>query len=250
MPEVKSARRVVDLLDLLSEEEKGLTVTQISQKMGIPQSSTSNLIQTLAALDVISYEEKTNTFSVGSRVARWRNTAEEGKIARICEQMEPYLTKARDLVGETTFLALYQQKDVVYIAKKESKQSIRTTARIGEKKPMYITGLGKAIMSVMSPERQNRILDESDMKKITPHTIVDKADMLERLQEYKRLGYAIDDEESEQGLLCFAVPLMNEQGAVIAGMSIAGLKERLLLKAEEAIGILTDISKNVKIKDA
>ena len=86
---------------------------------------------------------------------------------------------------------------------------------------MHCTGVGKAILAHMSPERMHAVISEQGMAQYTQNTITDLAELEIELEKIRRQGYAVDNMEYEWGIRCIAVPIRNEIGVVHASMSIS-----------------------------
>lgn len=84
----------------------------------------------------------------------------------------------------------------------------------------------------MKEEKLHEVLEEIEFRKYTKNTIGGKEQFIEKLKEYKNQGYAIDDEEIEEGLWCLAVPIYDSKGEVNLAISVSGPKERMLAKKE------------------
>lgn len=226
---VKSAERVLKIFDLLAENINGLTCKDISKKLGYASSSTFELLKTLHENGYILMTESKKYF-LGTRLIRLGNIVNEN--LDIKNLIKPYLNEIMDILLETTFLGMLSKNKIVYIDKIQSSHTISTNADIGSLKPSYCTGLGKIILAYMSEEKLDAILKDIEMEKYTKNTITDKEEFKIKLNEYKKLGYAIDDEEIEEGLWCLSVPIFNSSGDVQLAISVSGPKERMLAKQE------------------
>lgn len=224
---VKSAERVLEIFDLLAKNINGLTCKEISQKLGYATSSTFELLKTLYENGYILMTEN-KKYLLGTRFIRLGNIVNEN--LDIKNLIRPYLMEIMNILYETTFLGMLSKDKIVYIDKIQSNHTIATNAEIGSLKPSYCTGLGKIILAYMSKEKLDKILEEIEMIKYTENTIIDKEIFKRKLIEYKKLGYAIDDEEIEEGLWCLSVPIFDSSGEVKLAISVSGPKERMLSK--------------------
>jgi DNA-binding IclR family transcriptional regulator len=221
---VKSAMRVFEIMDCLTEVDEGLTVKEISNKLNYPQSSTFNLVQTMYESGYLiqtaskRYKLGPKFIYIGSRALKAFDLPSEAR---------PYLEKLMHEVEETVFMAVLSGDELVYIAKVDSNRSIKTSAEIGSSRPLYCTGLGKAFLSFLPLSKREEFLDRIELKPITPKTVTDRLKLTKQLDTFKENGYAIDDEENEEGLYCFSAPIFNTDGEVVAAISIAGPKNRI-----------------------
>ena len=102
----------------------------------------------------------------------------------------------------------WEERDIVYIHKVESVSgAIRMFSRIGMRRPLYCTGVGKAILATWPDEEARALWRASDVRPWTPYTIVDEAAFFQELAQVRRLGYAMDNEENELGVRCIAAAI-------------------------------------------
>lgn len=242
---VKSAERVLRIFELLSSHVNGLSIKEISETLELPQSSTSALVHTLYRENYLSVNQA-KKFALGPKLIPIGNAARESlDLASLSTESLQRLALA---VEETVFMALLANQELVYVAKIDSNRSIRTSAYLGGRKPLYCTGLGKAFLTFMPEEQRIDYLKHVSLKRITPHTITDKDTLLARLQEYAQLGYAIDDEENEEGLYCVAAPIFDASKGMQAAISVAGPKERMLRQKSQIVNNVIDTANGISQK--
>lgn len=229
---VKSARRVLDIFEMIAKHPNGLTIKEISSLLTIPQSSTHNLLETLLNAGYL-YRDEGKKYHLGAKLIHIGSSAMES--LDIYDIGTRYLRTLVNNVDETVFMAVLSDNELVYIAKIDSNRSIRTSAQPGKRKPLYCTGLGKSFLAFISEEEKDELLQRIRFKKFTENTITDRLTLEKQLEEYRNLGYSIDDEESEEGLYCLAAPIFGAGGGVIAAISVAGPKERMFSRKEEII---------------
>jgi DNA-binding IclR family transcriptional regulator len=119
----------------------------------------------------------------------------------------PALRKLVAETGESAFLAVLDDTEVVYLLKEEGRHSIRTMARLGSRRPLHCTALGKALLAALPPREAAALLARAGLPRQTAQTITDPARLLAQLAEVGERGYATDHEEVEEGLACVAAPI-------------------------------------------
>jgi DNA-binding IclR family transcriptional regulator len=125
--------------------------------------------------------------------------------------------------------------DVVYVDVIESTQRVKLAASTGEHLPAYCTASGKAILAFLSEGDVWRILDHG-MPAHTQHTITSQIAFLENIRETKERGFAISEQEYEEGINAIAVPILSSAGEPVASISIAGPAYRLTRDRMDRIG--------------
>lgn len=229
---VKSAVRVLQIFELLMGHPQGLNIKEIATALDIPQSSTFHLVKTLyergylSLTDLKKYKLGPKLIQLGTRSMEAMDLYRDARIP---------LERLAELVKETVFMAILSGNDMVYVAKVNTNRSIRTSAQIGSRKPMYCTGLGKVMLAYLPKNRRDEILSQTPLDSITEHTITDRQELEECLAQYRAQGYAIDNEENEEGLYCIAAPVFDAVGEVIAAVSVAGPKDRMKKRHDDIV---------------
>ena len=239
---VKSANRVLEILELLADHEQGLTVKEMSDALSFPQSSTFNLVQTLFS-DGYLVQSHNKTYKLGPKLIRIGSRALSSFDLHTDARV--YLQELMSKVEETVFMAVLSDDELVYIAKVDSNRSMKTSAEIGSRRPLYCTGLGKAFLSFIPKEKREQYLQKTELKALTPKTITDPDELNQQLSHFNSLGYAIDDEENEEGLYCYSAPIYDASGEMVAAISTAGPKERITKDGDKVISELLSTSRRI-----
>lgn len=239
---VKSAERVLKIFNLLAENPMGLTCKEISKKLGYAASSTFELLKTLEENRYLLIKENKKYF-LGTILIRLGNVVSENLDFK--KIIKPHLLEIMDTFLETTFLGMLTENNIIYIDKVQSSQTISTNANVGSIKPAYCTGLGKIILACMEEDELNKLLNTIKFEKYTKNTIINEEKLRKELKKYKKEGYAIDNEEIEEGLWCLAVPIYDSSSKVKMAISISGPKERMLSKKEKIKEVMLRKSKEI-----
>lgn len=218
--------RGIEVLRFVGESDEPVTIAEISKFLGIPKTSVFNIVNTLLSENFLvinnvrlkSYELGIGVFELGSL---YLNKTELTKIS------SPILENLSNKVGETVFLAVVNDNELVYLDKRESTGNLRTTGNLGSRISMYSTSLGKAILATYNDAQLNKYFNEVTLVPKTTNTITNKELLLENLNSIRQRGYSISNEENEEGLFCVAVPIYNRVNQVIAAVSISTLKIKI-----------------------
>lgn len=230
--------RALTILEYISIKRGGVNLNHLVKDLEIPKSTALRLLESLRVRGYVELEQVSEKYSIGLKAL------EIGVLGlaslEIVDVASPYLRDISNQTGETAFLAVYNEGEIVYLYKVEGKQSIRTTAELGSRRPVHCTALGKSILSGFSMEKVDLILHEKGMFKFTEKTITDSVEYHEELSRVRENGYAVDDEEVEVGLICFSVPIFSYTGQVVAAISMAGPKARVQENREQIIESLKE----------
>lgn len=241
---VKSAERALDVIDFLSFSENGATLMDLSNHLEIPKSSMSQLLSTMLSKNYL-FKSEGNLYKLGHKLIIAGNRARTTND--IYSASHTILRDTVQKTGETVFLAIRSDTEIIYLAKVDSERSARTTAQPGMRKPLHCTGLGKSFLSFEDENIRNEIFEKIVLDAHTPNTITDLDELKIRTTEYRNQGYSIDDEENDIGVYCVASPIFNDQGQMIAAISCAGSKPRMLDKKSEVIETITNAASQISI---
>ncbi|MGG4488184.1 IclR family transcriptional regulator [Metabacillus idriensis] len=239
---VKSAVRVIEIFELLSQYPEGLTLKEISDELSFPQSSTFNLVQTLSGRGYL-IQTSQKKYKLGPKLIHIGSNAMDSLDVQT--EGDAYLRRLMENVQETVFMAVLSQDELVYVSKLEFNRSIRTGAKIGSRMPLYCTGLGKAFLAFLPEGESEVLISGMELRKVTENTITSFGDLRSQLKDFKAMGYSIDDEENEEGLYCVAAPVYNSKNEMAAAISVAGPKVRMFPKKEEIAMKLVETSKHI-----
>lgn len=229
----RSVARALDMLELVAASKNELTITEISKQLGIPKSTTFDILYTLLDKGYLEQaNEKQKSFKLGVKLFQTGACyLEQTPFHNVAHAM---LEKLAEIAGETVFLALLNNDELVYFDKVESPNSVRTSARIGSNNPLYCTGLGKAILATLPDDEVKTILARTGgLQAITPYTVTDEAKFFAILNQTRQQGYAIDDREHNAEVFCLAAPVYNFRGKVYAAISVASLFNKINQQPEK-----------------
>jgi DNA-binding IclR family transcriptional regulator len=212
--------RTFQILDILADHGMGQGVTELAEKLSLHKSTTHRLIMVLESSRYVERDNATGKYRLGSRILELGLSA----LARldIYEIARPHLRNLVAESGETAHIGVLRDGEIVSIVNVESNQTLRTPSTIGTRHPAHCPSLGKVILAFSSPETLDLFLLDRTMEPYTRNTITSTDGFLKEIDAVRRIGYAMDDEEREEGLRCIGAPVWNSLGEVIAAVSIAG----------------------------
>ncbi|MEL6584085.1 MAG: IclR family transcriptional regulator C-terminal domain-containing protein [Pseudomonadota bacterium] len=231
--QVRSVVRSLTLMRYIAASDNGLTLTEVAEKSQLPASTTHRLLTTLESERFVRFDNSAglwqvgvNAFMVGTAFTRTRNLLSLAK---------PFLRRLMDQTGETSNVFVETSGMVVCLDQVESRFTMRAITQVGGRIPMHCSASGKVILAHLSPERRDALLGDQELVSITPNTITDPQRLLRQLEDVKRLGIAIDNEEHAEGLRCVAAPIFGENGLPVAAVSVSGPVSRITNERVEEI---------------
>lgn len=228
---VKSSERTLEILEHLASVGNRRTLGELSRDLQVPKSSLHAILRTMQEKGWIQTDATGARFGLGVRALLVGTSYLDADD--VVSLTSGALSQLAEQTGETVHLGRLDGPDIVYLAKRESKHPLRLFSAIGRRLPAHATALGKAMLSMQDPEYVRTTLPDP-LPALTSHTIVDHDELLEHLELTRERGYAIDDEETTQGIRCIAVPLRSE-GHVYHALSCSAPTLRLTPEVEVSI---------------
>jgi IclR family transcriptional regulator, KDG regulon repressor len=237
--------RALNILEYVASCKGGTTLVDVVKVLDIPKNSVIRIVESLKSKNYIQMDPGTEKLTIGIMAIHIGVSGLTNK--EIVDVATHYLRDLAEQSGETSFLGVCNEGQIVYLYKASGTQSIRTSSELGSRRPMHCTALGKAILSNFPIEKVDLIL-ESGMPPFTQNTITDRQRFHEELGKVRSQGYACDDEEIEVGLTCLAVPVFNYTGQVIGAISLAGPTARITGNKESFILHLKEAGKQISAR--
>ncbi|OZG73953.1 IclR family transcriptional regulator [Hahella sp. CCB-MM4] len=234
--QVQSLVRGLKVLEQLAASSVALNLTEVAEKVRLPTSTTHRLLNTLLQLGYVFQDHERGEWSVGVKAFSVGNAYLKSRD--YISAARPFM---RDLVlesGETSNLAIMQEGGPVFVAQIECDEMMRMVAKLGSRAPLHASGVGKSMLAQESDNEIRQLLNEYDLKVLTPKTIAAAGEMLEELGRIRQRGFAVDDEEQSMGLRCIAANIYNEYGEVVAAISISGPVQRITVDRIDELGKL------------
>lgn len=229
---VKSADRVLDMLELLSMSEAPMRFSEIALAMDVPKSSAHGLLNTLLKRGYVERDSSDRYALVGA--FRDGFSWIGGFEALLRRQAMPIMTEARDQCGETLFLCVANENhDVRQICKVVSTHPIRYDSDSGRVAPAYASVMGRVLLAFAPAEDVDAYFRSAELAPLTDKTLTDEADIRAVLARIRERGYGTIEEEYAIGGCGVAAPVRDRSGAVVAVLDIATVSQRYALRQEE-----------------
>ncbi|MBN2441759.1 MAG: IclR family transcriptional regulator [Spirochaetales bacterium] len=243
---VQTLDRTFNILELLSKQQKGLSLTDISKSINLHKSTVYRLLSALMSRGYI--EKRNSRYRLGLEFVElcslYINSLE------LKTEAEPILRELSRLTTQTVFLATMQEQEVIYIDKVEKFNSLRKYSIIGQRRPLYCTSLGKVFLMGMSNDEIKDYLSKKEIISFTQNTIEDMPSLIENINLSRKRGWTFDDEEYETNVQCVGAPIYDYRKNIIAAVSTVWYVDQVKnLNLEEIAGFVVcaaqDISKHL-----
>ena len=216
---VKSALRIVDILEFVAGTASGASHAEIAAGLAIPKSSLSGLLGDLRATGYLDFNPRSRMYIIGPEVLhlatafnRQFDLVQVGAaaVADVVEQ-----------VGESCKLTIRDGVDILVVYHKSAPRQVVATMKMGDRAPLFATAAGKAMLAFMAPDERRDVLEQIKWERFTEKTNTDRALLEAELDAIARGKAALSLEEYILGQVTIAYPIRADDGAAIAAISIA-----------------------------
>lgn len=222
---IQVADRLFGALEFLAENGSA-GVMEVSSALGLNKSTAHRVLNSLIYMGYARHNEENGRYEPSLKIVDVANKVM--KHVDIVQVVRPYLRKLMELTDETVHFVERDGVDAVYIDKVESyRNGIQMVSRIGSRIPLYCSGVGKAIAASLDEHEVEEIWNRSRIVPLTAHTFTDFEEFKKELAVIRERGYALDNEENENGVRCIAVSLKDYTGRVKYAFSISAPVSRM-----------------------
>jgi DNA-binding IclR family transcriptional regulator len=234
---VPAVERAVALMDALAASRQPHTLAELARALSLPRSSAHGLLATLVSLG-LARRNGEGAFALGPKALQWADAwVAQSDLRRA---FDAHVDRAPALRTETVMLAALEGTEVVYLACRQGSRPLAVNFRVGGRFPASCTASGKAMLATLPDDGVRARLGEAPLPTLTRHGVAALPALLRQLEAVRRLGWAIDDEETAQGMQCFGAPVFEARGgaagaAVAVSVIKAGLTPRRRAELADAI---------------
>lgn len=240
---IQTVERIAMILRCFTNSENDLGVMEISREIGLHKSTTSRLLSALHQEGFVAKNSQTGKYRLGLGLVNLAGVVLEQQNLR--QVAQEYLRALAESTRETINISILDGDESTNIETVRSPRSISFAGRLGRRTPLHCTSTGKVQLAFMSTENREKILSRP-LAEYTPYTVTDPTDLEATLAEVRDQGYAISNEEFEEGLVAIAAPIRNISGEIIASLSISGPTYRMDSETlQRYIPMLIEAAKNI-----
>ena len=203
---VGSVEKAFAVLSAFKGAKAPLSLSQIATATGMGKSAAQRFCYTLVALGLLDRDESTRRMRPGVRLLELsKSYLMSDPLTTVAN---PYLLRARDACGQAMNLGIPLGQDIIYISRMRSAQSHIVNPIVGGRAPLFCTSSGRAYLSTLDQSDVEQILDTSDLSPLTRHTITDRSEILERIDQARADGFAMASQECIIGELTVGAPIL------------------------------------------
>ncbi len=226
---VQSLARAFSILEEVARSRDGITLAELSRKVGLHNSTTFHLVKTMVSLGYIRQIKDDKRYRIGRPLfALAANALDEIEMVSLAM---PVLEDLSRETGESGHFAVPMGDSVVVIARTAGPGAFQLTERVGVVRPAHCTALGKVLLAALKPDQLDGFLKRAELTAVTPTSITDAGALRTNLEDVRQSGIAFDDGEFNPEVRCIAVPVKDFTGQIIGAVGISGPIWRLNIQA-------------------
>jgi IclR family pca regulon transcriptional regulator len=236
---VQSLERGLSVIRAFDSEHRELGLSEVARATGLTRAAARRFLLTLVALGYMHFD--------GSRFSLRPRVLELGfaylSSLSLPELAEPHMEALVARINESSSISVLDDTDVVYVARVPTRRIMSITIAVGTRLPAFATSMGRVLLAALPDAELEERLGRVDVRPLTPRTVKSHAELRKVLDQVRRQGYAVTDQELEQGLRSAAVPIHDASGATVASLNVSihasrasmqELRTRFLPPAQEA----------------
>lgn len=222
---IQVSERIFHTIECLAQNG-AMGLQELSTALSLNKSTVHRILNSLICMDYVRQDPETTKYSLSFKICGLSNQIlSQNSMIDIAR---PFIKELSANSGETVHLVQLDGIHATYIDKVEASQnSVRMISMVGKSIPLYCSGVGKAILADMPDSKIESIWKMSSIQQLTEHTVTRFVDFMNLIEETRRSGYALDNEENEIGVRCIAVSLKGYNGKSTYAISISAPKDRM-----------------------
>ncbi len=227
-PEAKGSIQVIErmmsLIDALAEMAEPASLKALSKATGLHPSTAHRILAAMTHSRLVERYDA-GSYGLGIRFLELGNIVKSRFNIR--DIALPFMQNLHETIGEAINLGIRDGDEIIYLERTSSGRSlVRVVYLIGARAPLHLTSLGKLFLAADTPANVRAYAERTRLPGKTPHSLTTLEQLEKELEMIRRDDLAYDNEEAEIGLRCVAAPIRNDEGALIAGLSISAPTDR------------------------
>jgi len=222
---IQVIERMIRLLDVLAQSPDAVSLKVLARTTELHPSTAHRILTALVGDRLIERVDQ-GSYRLGMRLLELGNLVKSRLSVR--ELALPYMRELHGATGEAVNLSVRRDDEIVYVERTSSGRSMmRVVNIIGARAPLHVTAVGKLFLAQDAREEVKAYCARTGLKAYTRNTLTEVEPLLRELEQARRQGYALDNEEAEIGVRCIGAGVRDDSGALVAGLSVSAPAERM-----------------------
>lgn len=214
---IQSLERGLEVMRSFSKDRTSQTLSEVAQHTGLTRATARRILLTLVELGYV--HQSSRSFSLTPKVLDLGYSyLSSFKVVELAQQPMERLV---DAVRESSSMAVLDGEEIVYVARVPTTRIMTISLAIGSRLPAYPTSMGRVLLAGLPDSELDDFISGAKLEKLTSRTITDRRRLRAAIEKVRFEGYALVDQELEEGLRSIAAPIKNERGDVVAAMNVS-----------------------------
>ena len=219
---VQSLVRGLAVIRVFDADNAHLTLSDVARRAELTRATARRVLHTLADLGYVSTDGR--QFSLRPKILELGHAFLSSM--RLPTIVQPHLDSLTDAAHESSSVAVLDGRDVVYLARVPRQRIMTVAINVGTRFPAYATSLGRVLLAHLPQDELDDYLDRHEREAFTSHTITDRKKLVAELHRVRDQGWALVDQELEEGLRSIAAPIRDRTGEVVAALNLSASSRR------------------------
>lgn len=228
---VQSFARGLAVIRSFSAEARSQTMTEVAQRTGLTRAGARRILHTLHALGYVDIDGR--QFRLTAKVLdlgfAYLSSLPLWSLA------EPFMESLVQDVNESSSAAVLEGKEIVYVLRIPTHKIMSINLGIGSRLPAYCSSMGRVLLAGLDDERLEAQLAGTELIARTPHTITEPSRLREELLRIRKQGWALINEELEEGLISLAAPITTRKGSAMAAINVSTHTSRMSVDTMQSV---------------
>jgi DNA-binding IclR family transcriptional regulator len=221
---IQVIERMMSLLDVLAESPDPVALKHLAAATGLHPSTAHRILASMTGSRLVERHDA-GSYRLGIRLLELGNLVKSRLNIR--DIASTYMQTLHERIGEAINLGIRHEDEIVYIERTSSGRSlVRVVYLVGGRAPLHLTSVGKLFLSEESTENVRAYAKRTGLPGKTPASLTSLPVLEKELDKIRRHSVAFDNEEAELGLKCVAAPIYDDEGRLVAGLSVSAPVDR------------------------
>lgn len=219
---IQGLQRGLEVIRAFDRDHPSLTISDAARQTGLSRGTAQRFLLTLSDLGYASFDGKSFTlrpkildlgFAYLSSQSMW-------------EMLEPFVEEVVNELNESCTVGVLDWPDVIYVARVQARRVVNAALSIGSRIPAHASSLGHIVLGALDPAALDELLGKTKLAKRSANTITDPTRLKKAIALARQRGWALGDQEFEEGVRSVAVPLFDRNGKIVAAMKVVAPTSR------------------------
>ncbi len=240
----KSLVKALTLLDsFLTKPE--MNINELAEIANLPKTTAFRLASSLEEGGLIVKQRKTShdvTYRMSLKMLTYGNHVK--KQLKYNEIAYPHMKKLNEAIDELVHITIMEGNEAVYVDTIDSSKPLRLVVKVGARAPLYAGSAPKLLLSSKSDEELDQYLNEIELKKITPNTLMNKEEVKQEIKKIREKGYSISYSEHFKDTVGLSYPIYDHEGNMVAAIGVS--MPVIDFSKEKEVHILSELENTAK----